>query len=336
MEAAFAHPVTIITGGPGTGKSTTLISLAKALPNAVVIAPTGKAVERLKPLEAMTIHRLLSRYEVIPHDAIIVDESSMVDLPLMARLASCAKRDARFVFVGDPDQLSPIGLGQPFLDLIDRYPTTRLTRVMRSERPEILDLADAVRVGDVARVMSHCKASIDLSPDGYLTDSPQEALREQQRAVALSPVTTGPMGCEGINEAMLLRLQRKRRPFFTPIIILENDERSGLFNGQLGVIQNEQAYFPGAQYSIWDLPKHDLAFCLTVHKSQGSEFDEVYLYLPESKGLNKQLLYTAVTRAKKRVHICASEEAVRVSLATSPASSTSSAASPCSAGCSPA
>lgn len=332
---ALSSSLTLLTGGPGTGKSFTIASIIRSYfalhgshKKVALAAPTGKAAQHLKPLlkdlpvTVGTLHRLLQVYKTplvgpddtapLAFDLVIIDEASMIDLPLMARLLSLLKKGSQLLLVGDPDQLPPVGFGQPFIDMLLLYKENviSLTRCLRSDRQEILEMAAAIRENRsvVSENVSWPPSftSYDLGP------SVEEALKRQTLYRILSPLVEGPYGSKAISARLFAQ---QKGTFFAPIIITENAFKQGLYNGLLGVVevaqgQHKKAYFiteEGVEvFQARDLPAYELAYCISVHKSQGSEFDTVMLILPPgSEVFGKKLLYTGVTRAKKELHIAA-------------------------------
>jgi exodeoxyribonuclease V alpha subunit len=343
---ALSSSLTLLTGGPGTGKSFTIASFIRSYftlnglhKKVALAAPTGKATQHLKPLlgdlpvTLATLHRLLEVYKqpLIGHeekrplvyDLIIVDEASMIDLPLMARLFDLMKQGSKLLLVGDPSQLPPVGFGQPFIDLLTLYPeqVVSLTHCMRSDRQEILALASAIRNSEALPPLTLSWPPTFSSYD--YGSSAEEALSNQNRYRILSPLALGPFGAKAISDTLF---RRQRGSFFAPIIITENAFKQGLYNGLLGVLEvanglYKRAYFmseSGLQsYAAADLPAFDLAYCISVHKAQGSEFDTVFFVIPPtSENFGRSLLYTGVTRAKKELQIAAPEGQIDLCLKT--------------------
>lgn len=425
--AALLHPLCVISGGPGTGKTSTVVRILALLveqagaqvPRLVLAAPTGKAAARLAeairlardglpvsdevrariPGEAQTLHRLLGwgRGGVFRHhrgnplacDALIVDEASMVDLPLMAALFEALPAGARLILLGDRDQLASVDAGAVLGDLCgategaqhstafaaavadlagDQLPAAtrspapladNLIFLRRSYRfgedSGIGRLARAVNRGDVSGALALLRAPggedvrwRPLPSAAALEDTlaplllealrpclqahgAAEALAAFERFRLLTALRRGPWGVEELNrlaEKILARrgLIQPATPFYAgrPILVTGNDYRLGLFNGDIGLIWPDpdsggalRAFFPQAGGELRKiapprLPVHETVFAMTVHKSQGSEFDQVLLVLPESTAelLSRELLYTALTRARRRVEIWGDEHLV--------------------------
>jgi len=419
---AITRQVAVISGGPGTGKTTTvarllacLIELSSGAPRIELVAPTGKAAARLTeslgktlqglslpepvlqrfPAEATTLHRLLGalpgsqrmRYHAgnpLHLDVLVVDEASMVDLPMLANLIAALPPQARVIFLGDRDQLASVEAGAVLGDICrcaeygySPQRAAELTRLTGCEvtgkevamAPAVRDsicllrksyrftessgigqLAQAVNAGDIQRVeqvFSHGFTDIHYhglasSEDyqqllhdcvagyrGYLTKlaeraSPAEVLAEFGRFQLLCALREGPFGVAGLNERIEMALRQAgliRRSHVTsskwyagrPVMIARNDRGLGLFNGDIGIamLDDEQSlkvFFPLPDGTIKAvqpsrLPPHETAFAMTVHKSQGSEFDHTLMVLPNqiTPVLTRELVYTAMTRAKSRL-----------------------------------
>ncbi len=320
VDSVLLNPFTIIVGGPGTGKTYTARKLVEGLQrehpdlHIALAAPTGKAVSNLKGNlevagEIKTLHALLHRKQRISADVILVDESSMIDVELMGRLFSGIKRGGRLVLVGDPDQLPPVEAGSLFADLVKQEGcVVRLETCLRAEKDSLITLAEEIRTGIAAPPLSLLSDPNAIARkfirawDADLTESndPYELLELSKRSRMLTLLRKGRYGVERMNT--LCRERSKMSA--TPIMITANDYRQNLFNGEMGIVLDGQAFFPGRSLPCSLLPPHEVAYCLSVHKSQGSEFDVVTLLLPEgSERFGRQGLYTGVTRAKKHVEI---------------------------------
>ncbi|MEO6365496.1 MAG: exodeoxyribonuclease V subunit alpha [Luteimonas sp.] len=413
-QLALREPLALITGGPGTGKTTTIARLlllllanaqreGRAAPRIALAAPTGRAAERMSaslrhaleglrgiagidaalldalPRDASTLHRLLGaipdrpqfRHHAghpLPFDAVVVDEASMVDLPLMAKLVDAVPAGARLVLLGDPDQLPSVEAGDVLAAMdqaadADASPLAGLrAHLRRSHRQvpgfDLAPLAQAVREGDANAVLALLHAGtasgvqhhLDLADplrggtrDALLapwrdlaaaTDA-RSALGLANRQRLLTPLRDGPQGTHALNARIEEALGgAQRAPYFHGRLlqVTENSYRHGLFNGDIGVCLRDDE---GA-VAVWfadgggdvrgfhpaALPAHDSAFAMTVHKSQGSEFDQVWLLLPRVRAgddsslrmLSRELLYTAITRARSGLHVCASDESLHAAV----------------------
>ncbi len=404
-QASLSRQFTVVCGGPGTGKTTTvarilalMIELADGeAPVILLAAPTGKAAMRLKqslaqaaeklplseavraalPREVATIHRLLGaipgrsgfrhhRANPLPCDVLVVDEASMVDLPLMARLLDALRSDARVILLGDRDQLASVEAGAVLSDicaggsrdtaaLADRPAIVHLTRSYRfPDESGIGRLSRLINAGDGAGALELLNSGLygdvcwrSLPPAGTFAETlmasaaegyaayaaatlPLEALQALDRFRVLAPHREGRLGVANLNrliESALTRLLSAGSTaiFPRPVMITANSYELELFNGDTGIRSGAKTedgsavFFPAPEgagvrrVSTLRLPHHEPAFALTVHKTQGSEFDTVLLVLPDkmSEVLSRELLYTAVTRARKRVEIWGDEEVFR-------------------------
>jgi exodeoxyribonuclease V alpha subunit len=411
--------VSVVSGGPGTGKTTTVVKmLALLLEQAgekpldiALAAPTGKAADRLKksivksvedstslnvdprvrdriPREASTIHRLLGagfggRFSrgpgnPLPYDVVVVDEASMIDLPMMARLVAAMPRDSRLILLGDKDQLASVEAGTVFADICEAAGTfseciSVLTRNYRfGDESPIALLSSAIREGRGEEALERLRSGggdvvawEDLPPtpeemERYLRPrvlagfspflregTPEKTFEAFGRFRILSAHREGTYGVSGLNELAekilsgegLIRRGGSVHYPGRPILILRNDRALRLSNGDTGIVLRDpsdgrtKAFFPPAEEKqakkggepksefrtipLPRLPKHETAWATTVHKSQGAEFDEVLLVLgPSESGLvTRELLYTAITRAKTRVTVVSDPEAFRDAVA---------------------
>lgn len=408
--AAVEHRLAVITGGPGTGKTWTLARALQAIrrcdPTAnriLLAAPTGKAASRMaaslaqadiRDVEpATTVHRLLgyrphddsfrhSKDHPLPCDVLIVDEVSMVELPLLEQLLGAVPETARVVLLGDPDQLASVGIGQVLGDLRRltedaSAPSPWRASMVHLEHSRRFDpsrgigaLARACRDGDgvgLAAVLAdtnqqevrHHPAGAPLDvpavADGlsrWLEDrerDPSAVLTGLSRWQILCALRAGPRGVEGITSGIHHRLQRggigaagrTQRLHGMPILITANDPDRELSNGDVGVLWCTEGAatvdhgpvaensgtrwlgcFANADGSIREIPAAMLpawepAWALTVHKSQGSEYDAVTVVMPEGPHplATRELLYTALTRARQRVHLVGTAEDLMAAVA---------------------
>ena len=380
--AAVKSPFTIVTGGPGTGKTTTVVKilgllqeLSPSLLNIALAAPTGKAAMRLQesigqsknslpcsesikhkiPEHVVTIHRLLGarppspyfKYNEelpLPHDIVVVDEVSMIDLPLMSKLVSALKEGARLILLGDKDQLASVETGTVLADLIDALPnfTQELKKSYRFSG-HIKAFSDAVNQQDAKRaweLLEQNYAEVSLLEEeliSYIVEKQMDYLQliadragyAQVHAAfnefqVLCATRRGLYSVEDVNYRVIQELREKNliqssSDWFAgrPILITQNDAVLQLYNGDIGLCladgeNNGQlmVFFLLADGTIRKylparLPNCETVFAMTIHKSQGSEFNEVLLLLPEVMNpvLTKELIYTAITRAKKAVKI---------------------------------
>jgi len=400
---ALTGNVAVVAGGPGTGKTYTIAAALAALaasegefPTVALCAPTGKAAARLgeavrqlaadlgdervsaalATVEPSTIHRLLgwswgrgrfAHHEKnrLPHDVVIVDEMSMVSLPMAAKLLATVRDDAAVVLVGDPFQLESIEAGTVLADIVGSGEANRpairapiadhvvvLERVFRFEEDSaIADFAEAVREGNEDRavallgaggehvrwardrshrvfehlwqaVVSQRVRMVELAGDGR----GEEALAVLGELAVLCARRSGPDGVSSWGREIERALDER----FTglrwggewypgrPVMITKNDYGLDLYNGDIGVcVETDdglRVLFPGGrEFAPSHLGEHTTVHAMTIHKSQGSQFDEVVVVLPgeSSRLLTRELLYTAVTRARERVRVVGGEDVVR-------------------------
>ena len=363
LSVALEEPISVITGGPGTAKTTILREALDRLGESARVAlcaPTGKAAKRMleatgKP--ASTIHRLLGfnpaeggfYYDAtnpLPFDVVFVDEASMIDVELFANLVEAIdEKTTRIVFVGDADQLPSVGPGSILADLVREslVPVATLSTVHRSAQESwICESAPRVLRGD----------ELDLSPREdfrfmLAEDSSSvpviagDALEEYADAQILVPQKTGKAGADAINVAVQERFNplrphesewgkspHKIRPR-DRVIHVRNNYDLGVFNGEVGTVDSIDnasgkmlVAFPdrsaSVEYSRSDAFDLRLAYALTIHKSQGSEWAWVIVIAHNAHTfmLTRQLFYTAITRGKKGVVIVGNEKGIRNALSS--------------------
>ena len=321
IENALMHPLSLVTGGPGTGKTYTATQIVKAFDTSTIVAaPTGKAaahlIAKLKyPAKGGTLHSLLLG-ETLDAKLVIVDECTMIDPFLFARLLSAIGPETSLVLIGDVHQLPAVEGGSVFADLIDskKIPTTTLSKCFRSDRKEILDLATAILQGNVEDMRT-----IDLGfSEGNLEKIYQkfwQYVKEKDFSNfrILSTLRKGPLGVDALNRFLFEKLQPTAEEF--PIMITRNDRRTGFSNGETGILKGDTAIFGDQQFHLHELPTYEYAYCLSVHKSQGSEYDDVLFLVPDgSENFGKEVLYTAVTRAKHSLAIDGNPEQIAAAL----------------------
>lgn len=437
---ALVQSLLLITGGPGTGKTSTiarllLLLIAQADANGAALrialaAPTGRAADRMSeslqaavanleasplgrpnwlaalPRQASTLHRLLGSRpgspqfqhhagQPLPLDVVVVDEASMVDMPLMSKLVDAVADGARLILLGDRDQLPSVEAGDvlaaigdaagdgetlsealasslaPLLPAVPRMDVApavvpamersplfghrvQLLRGYRqSAELDLSPLANAVRDGDADAALGylrdgqlrgvhfHEETASPLASDSRnallahwralaAETEPAAALAAADRLRLLTALREGPQGASTLNaqiEGALAGAQRETYFHGRLLLVTENSYRHGLFNGDVGIClrqadgtvavffssggQEVRAFHPAA------LPAHASAFALTVHKAQGSEFDQAWIVLPQqdARTLTRELLYTALTRARNQMHLFAREDILRTLLA---------------------
>jgi exodeoxyribonuclease V alpha subunit len=424
--AAVRKRFCVISGGPGTGKTSTVVKIIALLLEEArgrelriaLAAPTGKSAARLResirlmkerlecapevragiPDEVSTIHRLLgavggsvrfrhSSANPLPHDVVIVDEASMVALPLMAKLATALRTEARLILLGDRDQLASVeagavlgdicggGRAEPFSpEFVDHVARTAGETIQATSDGEPVPLCDSLvilkrnyrfgadsGIGALGRRVNAGEggAALELMKGGehaevcwqgapgpdsmkaplagavvagygaYLAaGSPGEAIALFDAFRILSPLRQGPWGVNSVNAAVeeILAARglidvRSRWYRGRPVMITVNDYHMKLFNGDVGIVLPDpeaggllRVFFPAPDGGVRKvtpvrLPPHETVYAMTIHKSQGSEFDRVLMLLPghDSEVLTRELIYTGITRAKRRVEIWGDE-----------------------------
>lgn len=394
-KVALSQGLTVLTGGPGTGKTTTVARLLALLAEQAALAghpplrialaaPTGKAAARLQEavqlevdrldavdrdrisgLQATTLHRLLGsrpdtssrfrhhRGNRLPHDVIVVDETSMVSLTMMARLLEAVRPQTRLLLVGDPDQLASVEAGAVLADLVDGLGSRGVAALQTSHRfgESIGALASAIRAGDASGAVEVLAAGGEHVE--WVSSQADERLREVLVPHALALRQAAVLGDAGtaldiLDEHRLLcahrsgpfgvaqwnrRVQRwlaeaTGEPTWAtwyvgrPILVTANDYGLKLYNGDTGVTvatpDGLRAVVGGSgTFATGRLTEVETMHAMTIHKSQGSQADEVTVLLPpeESRLLTRELFYTAVTRAKTRVRVVGSEAEIRAAIA---------------------
>jgi len=392
---ALEKGLTIISGGPGTGKTTTVLKiiviLLQAIGNTLQIglaAPTGKAAMRLQlsigagfdslagseeilsciPREAKTLHRLLGVRRNSPQfchngdnpmvwDVVVVDEASMVDLALMSKFVDALKPGSRLILLGDKDQLSSVESGVVLADCIKSLPgnTVELQKTYRFDAG-IKGLAEGINAGNFPLVWSILQdkkmsnvSLINSAVNGYICACYRRYMEIINRVEVtglksifsafakfqvLCSVHYGERGVAGINRMVEFFLVGKGfacKPDTwyegRPVLISRNDYSLGLYNGDIGICVIDPAdsrlkvWFEKKDgtfisYPPYRLPQCETAFAVTIHKSQGSEFEEVLVVLPRegNRVLCRELLYTAVTRAKECVRISVERDVLALGL----------------------
>ena len=404
-EAAVGRWTTVLTGGPGTGKTTTVARLlalvaeqheiATGLPPRIAMcAPTAKAAARLQDataaataelpegdrarlgtLRASTLHRLLGyrgsnvrfRHDAhrrLPHDVVVVDETSMVSLTHMARLLEAVRPDARLVLVGDADQLASVEAGAVLADLVaglEEHPARPVSRLTRSHRfgDEIGELATLVRRGDADGAIAllregHAEIELVDPADVAATEALRARLRDAGRALRIAGEQNdaatamsvldehrllcahreGRFGVQGWNREVERMVAEATGVIHydlwypgRPVLVTANDRELEVYNGDVGVTLRRPdgslvvALARGTEaprlLAPTRLPDAETMHAMTVHKSQGSQAREVTVIMPppESRLLTRELFYTAVTRAQKKVRIVGDETAIRDAIA---------------------
>ncbi len=388
VTKALESPISLISGGPGTGKTFTAIEIVSSFLLAFpeekrkklrikLAAPTGKAaailekniMERLSGLfsniECGTIHSFLKMgsYEEgksLFADLFLIDESSMLDAKLFVQFLEGLQTGGRVIFMGDKDQLPPVEAGGFFSDLIAvseeiALPVTLLKKSLRVEKQELQDLAEALLSVDVERVKEQegveilpknslsavrervwmeCKSAFSFFMKECSETNLLDALKKVEKFRVLSCMRKGFLGVDHLNRMVLERFLSELQEdqfLVCPILITANDTARQLMNGDIGFLCAKASSLKRSLYQSCDrafflnkedsadlikfreisatiLPSFEFAYCLSVHKSQGSEYESVLVLAPSgSERLGKEVLYTAVTRAKKKVKVLIEE-----------------------------
>lgn len=384
VRTALSNNMTIITGGPGTGKTTIINVIVKALKrceiSTAIAAPTGRAAKRITEtsgIPAMTIHRMLEYVysedeedmefgkdedDPLEEDAIIIDEASMVDLMLMDGLLRAIKPGSRLIVVGDVDQLPSVGAGNVLRDMIrSEYITTVKLREIFRQAEESLIVVNAHRInnGEYPEANESDKDFFLMSRenDNDILDSVKELISGRLEKYydfigssadiqILTPTRKGILGTVNLNQVLQETLNPaapdRQEKKFGSRIYREGDKvmqirnnysmgwRSeetfetgqGVFNGDMGIVDTVNTEFGRVTvryddrivvYEADELDELELAYAVTVHKSQGSEFRAVIMPMTWFPPMlqTRDLLYTAVTRGKNLVVIVGKEESMR-------------------------
>lgn len=367
VEKSLQSGMTVITGGPGTGKTTvvqTIIRLAEQEGLRILLcAPTGRAAKRLAETtqrKAKTIHRLLvpdghvgamqvfeyNETKMLPADLVIVDEVSMLDMEMMYHLLSALKSQCRCILVGDADQLPSVGAGAVLHDIIasGQVPVVRLDTIFRQkEGGRIVTNAHLINSGRLPVVNEDTEfrfVEIDNEADGAekisaLYNSELLETGDKFAVQVLSPMYKNPCGVDNLNQLIQERfnppaegkaeLKGKNVVFRVGDKVMQkhNDYEKGVFNGDMGeifAIQKDMVYvrYPeqDVKYEGQEVDEITLAYAITVHKSQGSEYHTVIMVLVNSHAimLQRNLFYTAVTRAKRKVILVGTKRAVQTAV----------------------
>src|SRR6266571_2964483 len=378
VQTAYSKKVSILTGGPGTGKSTSiralLMLLQKRKIDVALAAPTGRAAKRLSEatgalgtgVQAKTLHRLLeyaphdntyqrNEENPLPYQFVIVDEFSMVDVLLFYHLLKALSPSAHLLFVGDADQLPSVGPGNVLRDLLrsEVIPTVRLTELFRqAQQSQIIVNAHNINAGRMPNLKIDVKSDFlflaeedPIRAQHLVLDLVQRRLPARYRLnpmtdiQVLSPMYRGPLGVSSLNEELQARLNPKAVAELEwggrvlrvgdKVMQVRNNYDKGVFNGDVGWIRSinkeglnikveflEEAGPLLVSYDFHELDELILAYAVTVHKSQGSEYPAIVLTLVNQHYmlLQRNLLYTAITRAKRLCVLVGQPRALEVAV----------------------
>lgn len=364
------HKLSIITGPPGSGKTTIIAGIVDVLKSFnkktfALSAPTGKAANRMSfstGMEASTVHKMLKYSPVsgdftfniinkLPFDVIIVDEVSMIGLSIFSKLVEAVSDDTMIIFVGDYDQLPSVDYGKVLEDMIvsERIPKVMLNEVYRQKKGSTLskrilgitkgEMFSVKNTNDFTFVEKENNSDMVNSLLARFEEELVKTKGNYSKIAVLSPVNDGEVGCNNLN----LLLQEKLNPagrgrdevkigkkvFRVGDLVIQttNENEFNVFNGMVGIVsriekvrdvndvESIEVQYPEGKFE-YTRDRYDnlkLAYALTIHKTQGSEYDSVIFLSPNGYGrfLDRRLIYTGMSRAKKHLIMIGSEETVR-------------------------
>ena len=365
IQQAANAKVMVLTGSPGTGKTTTtlgIIETLKSLHHEILLAPpTGRAAKRMTEatgMEAKTIHRLLeygkdgykrNKENPLDGDVLLIDESSMIDIVLMNSLLKAVPSHMKVIFIGDIDQLPSVGAGNVLRDIIDseQFPVVRLTKIFRqAQSSQIIMNAHRINKGQFPDLQNQkgtdfffmeCEEpeqAADTIVGLVQTRLPKYCKVSPTDIQVLTPMQKGAIGAANLNQ----QLQQKLNPaqaglsyggrtyrLHDKVMQIRNNYAKDVFNGDVGTVEKvdtenrelvvrfEDKHIP---YDVADLDELVLAYATTIHKSQGSEYPIVVMPVMMSHFimLQRNLIYTGITRAKKMLVLVGTKRAIAYSV----------------------
>ena len=368
IQNSLEAGVSIITGGPGTGKTRIIEGLAQVLVNGFsktirICAPTGRAAKRiaenqaLKKFQPSTIHMLKAMIDSsakdIEFDTLIVDESSMIDINLFNDLVKMLPLGSQLILIGDVDQLPPVGAGQPFLDLIrsKKIVVSRLSKQFRQGSDSVIPkVARAINKGELIEFSSDFSSSgfsfieVDkgqvvekiIEVVDFFTGNKNGSI-DFDKTQILSPMRRYSSGLINLNSIMQKKYNPNGEKVFSKmegekeikfcagdkVICTQNDYDIDVRNGDIGYVVNKvgkniRVEFDGEMKLFHNnkIDYLDLAYAITVHKSQGSEYPNVVMPIVDDHRimLTRKLIYTAITRGKQNVCLIGSKRVLREAL----------------------
>jgi len=344
VKKKFKVRIAAPTGKAAARLKTSFLSHGEADPFFDLEATTLHRLLHLRPEQSK-----LFLGNQIDADLVMVDEASMLDASLFAHLLEAIGNDTRLVLIGDPDQLPPVDAGSLFAEMADLF-AVRLDRCVRTDVIELQNFAQAVNQGDFfevekkLRFQNEClKRHLWNFGPGLIAQvvkefplpifserpDPNQLLQEMDRFRMMGALRQGPFGTEAMNKAMIQEIGKKiwaGQWWAIPILVKANAPQHDLYNGSAGILMGQSrggiqldegtAYFfnsDGKEVRVFvSPPPIEPAFCLSIHKSQGSEFDRaLVLFPPGSELFGREALYTAATRSKKQLEIVIEEETLR-------------------------
>ena len=366
IQTAVRSKLLILTGGPGTGKTTTTLGIITALKSVgaqiVLAAPTGRAAKRMSEatgMEAKTIHRLLevkppegyqrNTENPLEGDVLIVDECSMIDLLLMYNLLKAVPDRMSLILVGDVDQLPSVGAGNVLRDMIDSemFPVVRLTRIFRqAQTSRIITNAHRINQGKMPDISNGKGTDFFFIEQEEPEAAAQEIVELVQRRLpkhyglspeqiqVLTPMQRGPVGAANLNQVIQAAVNPQSTGLkrggveyrkHDKVMQIRNNYEKEVFNGDIGVIGDvdlEERELTvrfddrDVVYDISELDELVLAYATTIHKAQGSEYPIVVMpvLMTHYIMLQRNLVYTGVTRAKKALVLVSTKKALAMAI----------------------